>query len=282
MLSLLVIAQSDACDEARHFGVTVPRLALHEPMIMNGILALASRYDARRRGTSDLESAHYNSLCIVQLRQSLARPAELWDSGLLAAVVIARLYEEYEVETDAYRHHLSGTRNLLNHEVIYRFVMQGGLAEAASFVHLRQSIYVFLATKAPVEINLAHFEASRVFLRLDDSSYANRVVYLLAKVLTYFFNAAHKTDTVVGESTMMPWTSLTRELDEWHHSKPLSFHPIYYEAATPDVPFPQICMATDASGSSIQCIASSEVMANHPCSHRPTVLYICQDCPLSR
>ncbi len=199
-------------------------------MILNGILALASRYDARCKGVSDLESAHYSSLCIAQLRGALARPAELWDSGLLAAVVIARLYEEYEVETDSYRHHLSGTRNLLNHEVIYRFVMQGGLAEAASFVHLRQSIYVFLATRAPVEIDLANFEASRIFIRLDDSSFANRTVYLFAKVLTHFFDPSPRKDA--GNKGVGFWESLEQEADEWYYSKPLSFNSFNFCSAS--------------------------------------------------
>lgn len=225
----------------------MPRLALREPVIMNGILALASRYDARRNDSSDLESTHYHGLCIAQLRQALSRPPEQWDSGLLAAVVIARLYEEYGVETDAHRYHLTGTRNLLNHEVIYRFVMQGGLAEAASFVHLRQSIYVFLVAKSAVEINLASFESSKVFLRLDDSSYANRMVYLLAKILLHFFPRALPARTT-SASVGATWDALGEEVEEWLRSRPLTFSPIYYEDPTPNNPFPKICMASDASG----------------------------------
>lgn len=234
----------------------MPRLALQEPVIMNGILALASRYDARRNGSSDLESTHYHGLCIVQLRQALSRSPEQWDSGLLAAVVIARLYEEYEVETDSHRHHLTGTRNLLDHEVIYRFVMQGGLAEAASFVHLRQSIYVFLVAKSPVEINLASFESSRVFLRLDDSSYANRMVYLLAKSLIHFFPRVppHRTSSAAVGAI---WDSLEEEVDEWARCKPLTFNTIYYEDPTPDNPFPKLCMASDASGTWLACFLTT-------------------------
>ncbi|KAF5228074.1 hypothetical protein FAUST_11333 [Fusarium austroamericanum] len=110
---------SDACDNARHFELEVPRLALRQPMIMNGLLALASRYDSRCMDTSnDIESTFYHNKCIKLLIEAFAQPPETWDSTLLTAVVIARLYEENENETDSYYHHLSGTQNLLNHEAI--------------------------------------------------------------------------------------------------------------------------------------------------------------------
>ncbi|KAF0643191.1 hypothetical protein FPSE5266_07859 [Fusarium pseudograminearum] len=112
---------SDACDDARHFELEVPRLALRQPMIMNGLLALASRYDSRCMDTSnDIESTFYHNKCIKLLIKAFAQPPETWDSTLLTAVVIARLYEENENETDSYYHHLSGTQNLLNHEAIAR------------------------------------------------------------------------------------------------------------------------------------------------------------------
>ncbi|KAF5967427.1 transcription regulatory SNF2 [Fusarium coicis] len=173
---------SDACDDARHFALEVPRLALHQPMIMNGLLALASRYDS----PSDIESTFYHNKCIKLLIKAFAQPPETWDSTLLTAVVIARLYEENDNETDSFYHHLSGTQNLLNHEVIARFVMQGGLAEAASWVHLRQAIYVYVVRREPLEICLENFERSTVFRRSDDSAYANRAVYNFARLMKLF------------------------------------------------------------------------------------------------
>lgn len=155
---------------------------------MNGVLALASACDSSSSdATSNLESTYYHNRCIELLIEAFARPPETCDAKLLTAVVIARLYEEYNNETDFNYHHLSGTKNLLSHEAVARFVMQGGLAEAASWLHLRQAIYVYLVHKKPVDICLENFERSAVFQRTDDSAYTNRIVYFFAKLITLLF-----------------------------------------------------------------------------------------------
>ncbi|KAF5679451.1 transcription regulatory SNF2 [Fusarium heterosporum] len=225
---------SDACDDARHFALEVPRLALQQPMIMNGLLAIASRYDNL---DNDLESTFYHSKCIELLINAFTNPPETWDTTLLIAVVIARLYEENDNETDSYYHHLNGTQNLLNHQVISRFVMQGGLAEAASWVHLRQAIYVYVARRKPVEICLENFERSTVFRRYDDSAYANRAVYIFAKIMKLLLPMSGSLDAMGG------WEAVEREVDGWYEGRPLSFKPIYYrKAAVHDQrPFPAIC-----------------------------------------
>nr|RBQ99827.1 hypothetical protein FVER53263_09362 [Fusarium verticillioides] len=236
---------SDACDDARHFALEVPRLALHQPMIMNGLLALASRYDSRCTNTSsDIESTFYHNKCIKLLIEAFTQPPETWDSTLLTAVVIARLYEENDNETDSYYHHLSGTQNLLNHEVIARFVMQGGLAEAASWVHLRQAIYVYVVRREPLEICLENFERSTVFRRSDDSAYANRAVYNFAKLMRLFL-PMESPDGDLGK-----WGAAEGEIEEWYDARPVSFKPIFHKAAdiSSDRPFPVICFAASVPG----------------------------------
>ncbi|KAJ4243469.1 hypothetical protein NW762_014800 [Fusarium torreyae] len=235
---------TDACDDARHFALEVPRLALQQPMLMNGLLAIASRYDARCCNTiSDLEYTYYHNKCIELLIKAFSQPPDTWDETLLTAVVIARLYEEMDNETDSYYHHLSGTQNLLNHEAMTRFVTQGGLAEAASWVHLRQTIYVYVARRQAVEICLENFERSTVFRRNDDSAYANRSVYILAKIMKLLLplnNAESPTDLKDGS-----WELVEMEIDRWYDMRPVSFKPIFYKAADllNDRAFPLICFA---------------------------------------
>ncbi|KAF5536448.1 transcription regulatory SNF2 [Fusarium phyllophilum] len=207
---------------------------------MNGLLALASRYDSRCTNISDdIESTFYHNKCIKLLIESFAQPPETWDSTLLTAVVIARLYEENDNETDSYYHHLSGTQNLLNHEAIARFVMQGGLAEAASWVHLRQAIYVHVVRREPLEICLENFERSTVFRRSDDSAYANRAVYNFAKLMRLFLPMENP------EGDLGKWEAVEREIQEWYDARPVSFKPIFHKPAdiSSDRPFPVICFA---------------------------------------
>ncbi|RGP64183.1 hypothetical protein FSPOR_8001 [Fusarium sporotrichioides] len=199
---------SDACDDARHFELEVPRLAIRQPMIMNGLLALSSRYDARCMDTTnDIESTFYHNKFIKLLIKAFAQPTETWDSTLLAAVVIARLYEENDNETDSYHHHLSGTQNLLNHEVIAR---------------------------RPVEICLESFERSTVFRRCDDSAYANRAVYNFAKIMTLFLLV----DSPNGDQG--EWQAAEMEVDRWYDAKPVSFKPVFQNLAdvSANRPFP--------------------------------------------
>lgn len=222
-------------------------------MILNGVLALASRYDARCSGNpSDIEATYYHSRSIELLIAAFKRPPDAWDSRLLTTVVIARLYEEYDNEEDSHYHHLSGTHNLLNHEAVARFVTQGGLAEAASWVHLRQAIYVCLVRKEPVEICLENFERSTVFRRNDDSAYANRIVYVFAKMMKLLFpsDQAMRSPGHPEGTIWDPWRLVELDTSRWHDNKPLSFKPIYYEAPDlkADKPFPVIYFALSVPG----------------------------------
>ncbi|KAL0940490.1 zn 2cys6 transcription factor [Colletotrichum truncatum] len=238
----------DACHDARPFTLEVPRLALYTPILLNGIFALASRFDAQGADDdvekSDLESTYYHNRCIELLIEAFSQPPETWDSTLLTAVVIMRLYEEYDNETDSHYHHLRGTRNLLNHDSIARFVTQGGLAEAASWVHLRQALYIYLVRRTPIEICLKNFERSSTFMMNDDTAHANRIVYLFAKVLKLFFP-----DDGTGflASSDTAWEELQGEVEGWYRDKPVSFQPLFYERAdlTRHRPFPTLWMSTD-------------------------------------
>ncbi|CAI0649312.1 unnamed protein product, partial [Colletotrichum noveboracense] len=235
----------DACHDARPFTLDVPRLALSTPILLNGIFALASRFDTQADDNAektDLESTYYHNRCIELLIEAFSQPPETWDSTLLTAVVIMRLYEEYDNETDSHYHHLRGTRNLLNHDAIARFVTQGGLAEAASWVHLRQALYVFLVRRTPIEICLENFERSSTFRMNDDTAHANRIVYLFAKVLKLFFP-----DDGTGflASSTAAWEELQGEVEAWYRDKPVSFRPLFYDR--PDLargkPFPVLWMS---------------------------------------
>ncbi|OLN86227.1 hypothetical protein CCHL11_04132 [Colletotrichum chlorophyti] len=238
----------DACHDARPFTLDVPRLALRKPILLNGIFALASRFDAQgeddESSKSDLESTYYHNRCIELLIEAFSQPPETWDSILLIAVVIMRLYEEYDNETDSQYHHLQGTKNLLNHDAIARFVTQGGLAEAASWVHLRQALYVFLVRRTPIEICLENFERSSTFRSNDDTAHANRIVYLFAKVLKLFF-----TDDGSGflTNSTAAWEELQGDVEVWYREKPISFRPLFYERAdlSKGSPFPTLWMAAD-------------------------------------
>lgn len=198
-------------------------------MLLNGVLALASRFDAVATGSgSDIESAYYHGRCINLLIELLLKPVETYDSTLLAAVVLSRLYEENDTETDALTYHLNGTRTLLGNDVITRLASEGGLAEAACWVHLRQAIYIAVVHREHLDIPLGVYKELTAFRRSDDTSYANRAVYLFAQLLLEFFPSDAAGSSPRPDES---FEHLEQELDLWFQTKPSSFNPLYHESS---------------------------------------------------
>ena len=236
----------DSCDELRHFTLVVPRLALQNPMLLYGVLALASRYDALHHNIAPgLEATSHNSRCLELMIGTLAQPPETWGAELLAAVVISRSYEECDFETDLNHHHLTGLRNLLDHKAISLLAVKGGLAEAACWVHLRQVVYAYLVHRRPIDSRLELFEELPIFKENDDVAIANHMVYNFARVLRYFSNPEF-----TQFSNSEQWKAMEREVRAWYTSKPASFEPIYSVEVEPDGPydFPIMNMISAASG----------------------------------
>ena len=221
-------------------------------MLLNGILCVASRFDSLASdhlGTGpNVESAFYHGRCIELLIDLLNKPAEAYDAILLAAVVLSRLYEENDTETDSLTYHLAGTSTLLDHEVITRLAAQGGVAEAACWIHLRQAIYIAIIHRQSLNVPLRVYEKLTAFRKDSDTSYANRVVYLFARIILQYFPKQPVNAALPG--AVEHWDLLERELDTWYQRKPVSFETIYYQG--PDThsgePFPRIWMASTVAG----------------------------------
>ncbi|KAK2021200.1 hypothetical protein LX32DRAFT_269298 [Colletotrichum zoysiae] len=255
---------SDALDDERHFAVTVSRLALEQDVLLNGILGLASRFDRLANGpsgtSSDIESAFYHGRCMELLIELLNKPAETYDATLVAAVVLSRLYEENDTETDSLTYHLAGTSTLLGHEVITRLATKGGLAEAACWVHLRQAIYISIVHRRHLDIPLRVYENLTAFRKADDTSYGNRAVYLLARIVLKYF--PERPINVASPQPEDNWQALQEELDLWFKFKPVSFNPIYFEPPDPNggEPFPRMWMASTVA--TFQHYYSSQIIIN--------------------
>ncbi|KAH8171019.1 zn 2cys6 transcription factor [Sarocladium implicatum] len=254
---------SDAIDDERHFAVTVSRLALQHDVLLNGILGLASRFDRLATDAhtteSDMESAFYHGRCIELLIQLLDKPVETYDATLLAAVVLSRLYEENDTETDSLTYHLAGTSTLLGHGVITRLAVEGGLAEAACWVHLRQAIYIAIVHRQHLNVPLGVYEHLTAFRKDNDSSYANRMVYHFARIVRLYF-PQQSAQRSAAEDEKASWQRLQEELDGWYESRPVSFEPVYYEARRDEDPFPRIWMVSDVATVALQYYYSGQII----------------------
>lgn len=214
-----------------------------------------SRYDALHRNQPPgLEAIRYNSHCIESLIHSLSAAPETYGAELLAAVVMARSYEECDFESDFSHLHLGGTRRLLTHDTVTRLASRGGLAEASCWVHLRQSVYAYIVRGRPVDSHLDAFARLTAFRRTDDRAYANQMVYHFARVLRlYFRDRQQSTDGNGGTSD--DWTGMTSEINEWFTAKPPSFEPVCYARGSLER-FPTMVMLSAAPGKAFQIVTT--------------------------
>lgn len=117
------------------------------------------------------------------------------------------------------RFHLTGATRILNS--MSSFCSSGGLGEAAAWLCLRQDIYVSLVSQTPLNTNLANFRSSQSFQRTDDLSWANRMVYLLAKVLSCAFLERSAANSAALEQ-------VSDDVESWRSTRPASFDPIRF------------------------------------------------------
>ncbi|KAM5345983.1 hypothetical protein ACJ41O_011844 [Fusarium nematophilum] len=199
----------DVCDAARHFGTEVPKRARHFPFLAYSILAFSSRQMSLKEGIRDDSHEAYHSHALRILIPILDDPIGAVNENVLAGIVILRSYEEM---TDADGGaHLTGSSRLLNSE--FRFAAQGGLGEAASWVVLRQDMYVSLTRSRPLRTNMDSYRDSQSFVDTSDESLANRVVFICGRVLAYAFGPDSRLDPAL-------WVQLGEDLRGWYEATP--------------------------------------------------------------
>lgn len=210
-------------------------------MVLKALLALAACHDAILSGASDWEASTYHGQCLELLIDALARPEDTYDDNLLITVVILRVYEELEQDSDQ-KCHLFGSNRLLN--TMSKSASSGGLAEAVSWQFLRQAIYAAVVQSQPLQLDLQNYERSSVFHRADDAAYANRIVFLCARIVQLCTGAGAR---VVEEAT---WRQLSRNVEQWYSTKPITWVPLKYGAAdgTENQPFPELWMISPPAG----------------------------------
>lgn len=227
-------AQIDCCDLLNHFGIEVPRRAVHKPMVLFSVLALSSLHQAVSLAHSQHEASFYHGECLRLLIEALSDEQGTHDDNLLASVVLMRVYEEINRSTDDY-HHLRGLGRLL--DAIPTFAHSGGLAEAACWQSLRQDIFVSLMNAQPPTFDLSNYDQSAAFRFRDEGACANVIVLLFAKVLRLTYSSP---ETTLADT----WTSLEADIERWNERRCRLFQPIFEQEPDVDAdrPFPVCCM----------------------------------------
>lgn len=212
-----------------------PARALHEPVLRAAILAFSSRHINRQRPDGDTESLKYHNQCLELLIPALSCNDNEITEELLAAIAILRQNEEMDRKfypgnnplhllialAQDNQFHLTGTTRILN--TMSSFGSSGGLGEAAAWLCLREDMYISLTSQSPLRTDLHSFERSDVFTRTDDFAWSNRMVFLLARILSCAFNEENRTRGFYASLK-----ALEKEVDYWNASKPQTFHPVHF------------------------------------------------------
>jgi hypothetical protein len=133
------------------------------------------------------------------------------------------------------------------------------LREACNWVALRQEIHISLTNKQPVSIVLDAYRNSSYFHSDAEDAWANRIVFLFAKVLNYAFRSS---ETAPEES----WFQLEEEVEAWNIAKPSYFSPLWMEdmADQRQSPFPHVAMLGSSQGElEIQCSIRHHFKTQH-------------------
>lgn len=141
-------------------------------------------------------------------------------------------------DADEQCHHF-GTARILNS--ISSFAADGGLRESASWVSLRQHIYVSLTTQQTVNLSLDNYRHSSVFREFDDEAWANRIIFQFAVILQEVFK-----DSSSHSLSREKWAELEADVEEWDRTKPWTFAALYmdpnagkeFNGSWPELPTP--------------------------------------------
>ncbi|KAJ3579577.1 hypothetical protein NPX13_g987 [Xylaria arbuscula] len=225
----------DICDRECHFGIEVPRRAHQSRLLCCSILAFASAFSG-----SPARSVAYHGEAVDILIPILDGPVESLDENVLAAIILLRAFEE-GTDTDTATHLYGGARLL---DTASGFAAAGGLGEAASWIMLRQSIYVSFTRSRPLRLNLNSYRRSSAFTGVDAESFANRAVFLCAQVLVFAFGTGQD----APEWRLDEWHSLEEDLEQWYRTRPKELcaywvnTPLFEQGAETAPAFPTTCM----------------------------------------
>lgn len=215
--------QLDIASSDRHFGETVPRLALAHPVLYAACLAYASNVLCLT-GQLDrdvYERFHDHAIAtLIPLLSPNSDPRA--DEVLLATAVVLRMSEQFSELSEDGLHHLHGANSLFAMAKDQWSPASVDLRGVAFWTYVRESIRVcFLSEQAcPFDLDTVDAEGGWVG-HIPEEAWANRLTYLLARLCTACWGDA---DPVVRAAAR---EQIRIRLEEWRESVPPSFQPWY-------------------------------------------------------
>lgn len=206
----------DITSPSQHFALTVPRLAVSNPVLLFACLS----YSARSLVPDSSLSEQYMSACIKLLIPLLSDEVFVsTDETLLATLVILRHVEQYAEATDDKGAHLSGAFSLIASQ--RSLPPHDSLPGAALWTYMRQDIRQALLRRAPPKLKPGHgIQVENFDDGVGESSWADRACYLAALACTFAWGGAdEEIDPKYLNHLLQSWeTNLPTEYLPYHVS----------------------------------------------------------------
>ncbi|KAJ5989767.1 hypothetical protein N7499_010300 [Penicillium canescens] len=211
----------DCTDRQQHFAVHIPYRARRCETLFNAILAMSARHLNRTTSFDPFASDHYYQACLEKLIPALDDHGVTMDDDLLAATVILRLLEEFDVPLAGsdLRGHSFGTKAFIQGPA--SMTTTPSLRQAVYWSGLRQEIYNALSLQQAPDFDMSSLNSYFSPLGPDagDCAWANQAIAHCADVLVFCFGQAHRSAIVHAE--------LKAQNQQWNETRPDSFDPYF-------------------------------------------------------
>lgn len=221
----------DIVSSARHFGQSVPRLALREPVLYYACLAYASHVMTLQGQLTPEDEAEYHDKAFGLLIPLLTlRPVPSQDAALLATSVILRMSEQFAELAEDAQHHLNGAFSLFGNANTKWSPSRLDVGGTAFWIYLRESLRLCFLNEQTCQFNLDLIEYDLDPLNNLDEAWANRMTYLLARTCNICWSKSG------SRSILQARIDQLQDLVEvWQDSVPETYRPWYDHQKPTDV-----------------------------------------------
>lgn len=204
----------DITSPSQHFALTVPRLAISNPVLLFACLS----YSAKSLVPSSSLSEQYTNACIKLLIPLLSDESFVsTDDTLLATLVILRHVEQYAEAPEDKGAHLTGAFSLIASQRV--LPPHDSLPGAALWTYMRQDIRRALLNRTSPKLTPSHGIQVDNFDTVAEVTWADRACHLAALACTYAWG---------GTAGEVDGGLLNQLLDSWEENLPKEYLP-YHE-----------------------------------------------------
>lgn len=269
----------DLFDPAKHFGNIVPHMALRNVGLLKALLAVAARHmslellnnndeeqsesvaapqTSREHKDRGYVAIQYFYETLKSLAAAMQIPSYTRSSEILATAILISTYEMFDGSSQEWERHLKGSfwiQRTQDNDGESR-----GLREAVWWAWVRQDIW---AAFREARRTLTIWRPKKPLSQLTPDELATRVVYLLAKAVSYASKEAMKSQGLAKR--LEDSDALLQALDDWFQALPHAYKPIPF-AFEEDAVFRPIWIHPPAYAAAVQSyyFAKTIILLNKP------------------